>query len=166
MRTCLFAGAARLVGIAAWCGAAVLGSTANGAAAPLGSTLMGMLPQGFSAANCREVKPKRPELEKVTCSQSTDPAGPVGAEFALFANPDDLAAGFAGAGGTIVIAPSCPAGQPSPGPWNSGMVECGAPKRDQKLSAVAWTNNTKLVVGGVWGPDMDLLYQWWRANSG
>ena len=124
MRTCLFAGAARLIGIAAWSGAAVLGSTANGAAAPLGNTLMGMLPQGFSAANCREVGPKRPELEKVTCSQ------------------------------------------PSPGPWNSGLVECGNPKRDKALSAVAWSNNTKLVVGGVEGPDMNLLYQWWRANSG
>jgi hypothetical protein len=68
-------------------GAAVLGAPAHRAAADP-DVLMGMLPQGFSSSNCKEVTPKGHAVEKVTCDQSSDTGGPTAAAFARYANVD------------------------------------------------------------------------------
>ncbi len=168
----LFTGAARLIAIAACSGAAVLSSTASGSGNP--GTLMGMLPQGFSSANCTEGPPTAPSLEEVTCSQNSDPAGPGGAVFVLYGNLNDLATWFPRFSG-VTVASSCPGGQASPGAWSygnsgqtAGQVECGTVAIGGGTigSAVVWTNNAKLMGANITGPDIASLYQWWSANSG
>jgi hypothetical protein len=170
-----FAAAARLIAIATWSGAAVLASTANGVAAPPGDsgTLMGMLPQGFSSANCQVATPTPPALEKVTCDQSSDPAGPAGAVFARYGNLNDLATGFQMASDKVVVASSCPGNQASPGTWTygnsnqtAGQVECGTAKENNTEFAVIWTDNAKLRAAAVGGSDIGSLYKWWTHESG
>jgi hypothetical protein len=167
-----FTGAARLIAIAACSGAAVLSSTANGSGNP--GALMGMLPQGFSSANCAEATADiAPALEEVNCLQTSDPALPGLAVFVLYGNLNDLATWFqnfaqAPSNGMTVV--SCPGGQASPGTWTGGQVECGTVASDGTTnSAVVWTNNAKLMGNYILGtPTQDLasLYQWWSTNSG
>jgi hypothetical protein len=159
--------AARLIAIAACSGIAVLGSTANAAASP-SDTLMGMLPQGFSSANCQEA-PKKTALAKVTCNQSSDPAGPTAAVFALYGNLDDLAAGFHDTADKGAVATSCPGGQPSPGTWSfassgqpGGQAECAT---TDTVPTIIWTDNARLMAVGIIGSDMTSLYQWWINKS-
>jgi hypothetical protein len=168
----LFTRAARLIAIPVCSGAAVLGSTANGAASP-SDTLMGMLPQGFSSANCQEA-PKKTALAKVTCDQNSDPAGPAAAVFALYGNLDELAAQFQDTADRGAVATSCPGGQASPGTWSDsssgqtgGQAECATMSMggDSK-PAVIWTDNGKMMAAAIIGSDMTSLYQWWIKKSG
>jgi hypothetical protein len=162
--------AARLMTIAVCGGAAVVGAAAHRAAADP-DVLMGMLPQGFSSSNCKEVTPKGHAVEKVTCDQSSDPGGPSAAAFARYANADDLTSAFQNADG-VAVASSCPGNIQSPGPWNftssgqtAGQVECGTAK-DDNTPVVLWTDNAKLRVAAVSGSDITSLYQWWTKKSG
>jgi hypothetical protein len=170
-----FTGATRLITIAACIGVAVLGSTANGGAAP-SNALMGMLPQGYSSANCQEVTPP-PDgfLEKVSCGQNSDSAGPTSAVFWLLPTKDGLTEAFQGAGNGMTMASSCPGGQASPGPWHyanspdqaAGQVECGTTISDgTTVSMVVWTDNSKMTTSLIGGTDMASLCQWWRTKSG
>jgi len=171
-----FATASRLIAIATLSGAAVLGSMVNGVAKASGdpSTLMGMLPQGFSPSNCQQATPEPPALEKVTCDQSTDSDGPTSALFALYGNLDDLATKFQSAGSKMTAASSCPGDQQSPGPWTygssgktGGQVECGSiSDSNTTLAVVMWTDNSKLRAAVVTGPNISTLYQWWKTKSG
>ena len=164
--------AASLIAIAASSGIAVLGSTANAAASP-SDTLMAMLPQGFSSANCQEA-PKKTALAKVTCNQNSDPAGPGAAVFALYGNLGDLAAGFHDTADRGAVATSCPGGQASPGTWSSsssgqtgGQAECATMSGDAgNTPAIIWTDNAKLMAAAIIGSDMTSLYQWWINKSG
>ncbi len=152
-------------------GAAVLGATAHRAAADP-DVLMGMLPQGFSSSNCKEVTPKGHAVEKVNCDKSTDPGGPTSATFARYASVDDLTTAFQNAADGVTVASSCPGDVKSPGPWNytssgqtAGQVECATGK-DDNASVVLWTDNAKLRAAAVSGTDITSLYQWWTKKSG
>ncbi len=168
------AGAARLIMVAASSGAAVLGSVAYGAAAP-SDRLMGMLPQGYSSANCQQVTAPEGFLEKVTCGQNADPSGPATGTFWLVPNKDVLAAAFQGAGTGMTVASSCPGGQASPGTWHytstpdqpAGQVECGTINNEgTTVAMVVWTDNARMETALIGGMDMTTLYKWWGAKSG
>jgi hypothetical protein len=170
----LHGGAARMVAVAACSGAVLITSIANGAAAPTG-TLMGSLPPGYSSANCQEATAPDGFVEKVTCGQNSDPAGPASAIFWLLPNTDGLAAAFQGAGTGMTVASSCPGGQVSPGTWHyksspdqpAGQVECGTTNSDgTEVAMVVWTDNAKLRAALIGGTDMASLYQWWSTKSG
>ncbi|MBW0016005.1 MAG: hypothetical protein JO236_00425 [Mycobacterium sp.] len=167
-----FAGAVRLICVSA---AMVVGATAVALPAWADpNKLMGMLPAGFSSSNCQEATPKPPALEKVTCDQSSEPGGPTAAVFGLFGNANDVASGFQTVAEKVTISPSCPGNQSSPGTWTfasngqtGGQVECGTIGDDSGKSAVVvWSDNAKLRVGVVRGPDIASLYQWWGKKSG
>jgi len=166
-----FTFAARAIAITACSGAAVLGSTAYGVADP-GDTLMGMLPDGFTSANCQENTKSASSLERVTCDKSSDPSGPSRAVFLRYGSVDDLAAQFKSAGDNgYTVASSCPGGKASPGTWSpgssnqtGGQVECATNVDGQP--AVIWTDNAKLRLAVVEGSDISSLYQWWAHKSG
>ncbi|OBK25429.1 hypothetical protein A5634_26485 [Mycobacterium asiaticum] len=132
-----------------------------------------MLPQGFSTANCKEVDPTPPALERVMCEKSSDPNGPSHAVFLLYANNDDLAAALQGVGSSgYTVVSSCPGGQASPEKWSygnsgqtAGQVECATSV--ENVATVIWTDNTKLRLGVVEGNGKDIagLYNWWSAKS-
>jgi len=172
MSVCI--GAARLIGAAACSGVAVLGSVANGAAAPAG-TLMGILPPGYSSTNCKEVTPSSGILEQVDCGPNTDSSGPLSASFYLLSSKDGLAMAFQALNSGMTMASSCPGGQASPGPWHynsspdqtAGQVACGTSNSGgTTVSFVVWTDNAKLTAGLIGGTDMGSLYQWWKTKSG
>src|SRR5437588_3549634 len=50
-------------------------------------TLMGMLSQGYSSANCTPVDVSGSRLAAVKCGHSSDPAGPTTAFFSLYSHP-------------------------------------------------------------------------------
>jgi hypothetical protein len=168
-----FRAAMRWITIAACSAAAVLGSAANSAAAPTGDTLMGTLPQGFSSTNCKAETPRAPALEKVNCEKSSDPAGPNGAAFGLYANLDDLASALDVITRQMAVSPTCPGNQKSPGNWlygssnqAAGRVACGTTSDDSSIYAIAWTDNAKLRAAVVIGPEITDLYRWWSSKSG
>jgi len=167
----LFAGATRLIAIAACSGVAVLSSTANCAAAPSGK-LMDNLPQGFSSTNCQETDPADGSIERVMCDQSSDPDGPSYAVFLLYGNVNDLASEFRqGAGQSgYTVASSCPGSKNSPGTWSygsagqpAGQVECATSVAGKP--AVIWTDHAKLRFGVVEGKDSASLFKWWTDKS-
>jgi len=167
---------AKLIAVAAWSAAGLLGSMVTCPVPALGdqSTLMGMLPQGFSSGNCHQQSAKPPALEKVNCDQSTDANGPTAAVFALYANADALTTGFQSAGNDVTVSSNCPGNQESPGPWTysnnqvGGQVECGTMGGDNNaaVAVVVWTDNSKMRAAAVQGPDISALYQWWKTKSG
>jgi hypothetical protein len=169
-----FAKSARLMAVAAVGGAAVLGSAINGAATAWGdpSTLMSMLPAGFSSTNCKEVPPKGHATERVDCDASSEAGGPSSASFALYTSLDDLAGGFQNA--KITLSSTCPGNQQSPGPWgfgsgekSGGQVECGTTgDSGSTVAVVVWTDKAKLRAAAIQGSDIDSLYQWWKTKSG
>jgi hypothetical protein len=166
---------ARLMAVAAVGGAAVLGLAVCGSATAWGdpSTLMSMLPQGFSSSNCKEVPPKGHAVERVDCDASSESGGPSAASFGLYTNLDDLNAGFQNA--KITLSSTCPGNQVSPGPWgygtgekNGGQVECGTVEGDSNttVAVVVWTDKAKLRAAAIQGSDIASLYQWWKTKSG
>jgi hypothetical protein len=166
-----FTGAAKLIALVVCSGAAVLGSTANSAGSPSG-TLMRTLPRGYDSTNCQEVTPPDGMLEKVTCNQNSDPAGPGSAIFWLLPNKDGLAGAFQGAGNKMTVASSCPGGQASPGSWHydsspdqsAGQVECGTINSGgTTVSMVVWTDYTKMRAALIGGTDIASLYKWWGS---
>lgn len=165
---------ARFLGVVVCSGAAVVAFPAHGAAAPTG-TLMGILPPGYSSANCKQVTPPDGIAEEVDCDQNTDTSGPVSAVFYLLSSKDGLAQAFQGLTSGMTMASTCPGNQASPGPWSynrssdqaAGQVGCGTTKSGgTTVSMVAWTDNAKMTASLIGGTDMSSLYQWWKTKSG
>jgi hypothetical protein len=177
----------RLVAIIAMAGGCVLGSAAHAGAvpttpadlphvraAPLSpaadpkAQLMGLLPAGFAADNCKPAATAPSgALAEVDCGQNDDAAGPAGGVFWLWANRADMAHGFQAAIGTITLA-DCSDNSESPGTWQNtstpdqvaGSVACGNDtKRNQ--AQLVWTDNSKQLAGVVFGPTVAALNQWW-----
>lgn len=167
----LCTGAAKLTAIAAFSGAALLGSTAVSSAS---GKLMEMLPQGFSSTNCVEKQASGPAVERVTCDASSDASGPSYALFLLYASSSDLASEFKSgpASGGYKVSSSCPGGKASPGDWSygnssqaAGEVECAT--SSEGYPTIIWSDTSKLRVGVVEGKgkDMDALFKWWSDKS-
>jgi hypothetical protein len=156
-----------------------LGSTAHAGAAPLNNPadldkLMGSLPAGFSAANCGQGNPQPGvhvvAVAGVTCDESDDPSGPVSAKFLLYADTNELEAGFR----DVVNSPNtalatCPQSDPSPTTWQrngapgqpAGSILCGIERGDPDHLKITWTDDARLTLNQVYGNDITNLYQWW-----
>jgi hypothetical protein len=138
---------------------------------PASNTLMGMLPSGFTADNCKASSPPSSAvLEEVDCDQNTNTGGPIGAVFFRFGNRNSMAAPFRSLSNATRLA-TCPDSDPSPTTWHrsttttqvAGLLLCGTDPHDNTAAVLIWTDNTKLILGSVEGSDIAGLYQWWAA---
>jgi len=134
--------------------------------------LQGILPQGYVAGSCTPAELSKGALAKVSCTANADAGGPPNANYTLVADTSALRATFDG----IVASArqvNCPGNIQSPGPWRrnaapqlvAGTVFCGF-RGDVPI--VAWTDDADLLVSSVdgaeAGPNLDLLYTWWRGH--
>ena len=142
------------------------GTSATTTADPTGTQanndkLFGMLSGGYTPADCHAGKqyPQDPFLARLGCGRNSQPGGPNGATYSLYANVADLKKVFDQYGASI----PCP-GATDPGPiaWQGGMMKCGhAFYPQQSQSMVTWTKDADLVVVNAEGPDLASLYAWW-----
>lgn len=135
--------------------------------------LMSLLPRGYSAAACEGVVPPKGALAQVSCSENTDPGGPLTATYTLAGDNESLLAMFDGVVGALSVV-NCPGNIQSPGPWRrnatpdkeAGTLVCGF---QQSKPTVAWSTEANLMVSevqsGPQGPNMVQLYTWWASHS-
>jgi hypothetical protein len=135
------------------------------------NTLAASLSKGYGLNNCTPQQlTGSGELAELLCGQSPDPSGPRGALYALFSNGADLAASFSATIKDVSLTACGDSGE-SPTTWHpgssgqtAGQVACGT---YQDTATITWTNDSKNMLGHITesNPDVQSLYQWWRANG-
>jgi serine/threonine kinase PknH len=178
--------AKRVIAIAGTVAACSLGCLAPAAAAPPNQPgapadppsappdpngqLMGLLPEGFDADNCKPA-PSAPKgaLAEVDCTQNDDASGPQGATLWLFDNRADMAGAFRDVTSSISLA-NCSGDTASPSVWNNnaapnkiaGSLACGTDTK-YNVNQLVWTDNAKQTMTIVWGGEIAGLNQWWMV---
>jgi hypothetical protein len=157
----------RLIAATAILGACTLATAPQAGATTPGAltTLIGVLPHGYSADNCTPITPSGSAIAAVHCAASTDPGGPTQAVFALYTTPADTEDAFRATTGDDALT-ACPDNEPSPGTWHynatpdqvAGSIACGTYNGQTEL---IWTDHSKLLTAVVEGPDITSLYRWW-----
>ena len=126
-------------------------------------TLMGMLSQGYSSANCTPVDVSGSRLAAVKCGHSS-------AFFSLYSDPGVMAADFSDdiSYDTLSACPGIP--DPSPTTWHyhssdqvGGSLACGS--FGGAFQEVEWTRDANLLLASASGPDIVALYRWWRIKG-
>ncbi|AFM19334.1 hypothetical protein Mycch_4632 [Mycolicibacterium chubuense NBB4] len=135
--------------------------------------LMGMLPRGYAPDACEVVVPAKGALAQVSCTNNTDPGGPLTATYTLAKDSDSLKDLFDDVVSTSSVV-DCPGNIQSPGPWrrnatpqqSAGTLVCGF---QQSKPTVAWSTDANLMLSevqsGPQGPNMVQLYTWWASHS-
>lgn len=129
--------------------------------------LFALLSAGYTPADCQAGKPypEDPFLARLGCGRNGQPDGPVSAIYSLYANPADLNKTFNSYvnSGTPVPCPGTT--DPSPMPWQAGMVLCATSNQrpDQGAPVLTWTKDADLLVVTAKPKSRDLaaLYGWW-----
>ncbi|MEZ0340646.1 hypothetical protein ACAG25_11760 [Mycobacterium sp. pV006] len=135
--------------------------------------LLNLLPRGYPQGACTPVVPPKGALAQVSCTENTDPGGPLTATYTLARDDDGLADMFEEVIATSSVV-NCPGNIQSPGPWRrnatpdqeAGTLVCGF---QQSRPTVAWTTTADQLLSeihsGPQGPNMVQLYSWWSSHS-
>jgi hypothetical protein len=126
--------------------------------------LFALISRGYTPADCQASKPypQDPFLARLGCGPNSQPGGPVGAIYSLYASTADLNNTFdnyVNSGAPL----ACP-GTTDPGPtaWQSGMVVCSTARGPSEgAPMLSWTKAGDLLVVSAMGSDLDSLYAWW-----
>jgi serine/threonine kinase PknH len=127
------------------------------------STLLGELPAGYDAASCVAKRPPTwGAVAKLECEQNSKPGGPTVSDFWLFGDDALLGRAFKQSVDAMTALTACaaaanPTSWPDGGAAASGQIACGSYRRNQD---VTWTNNSKLLLADVQGPDLAAMYNW------
>jgi hypothetical protein len=133
-------------------------------------TLMGMLSQGYSSANCTPVAVSGSRRASVKCEHNSDPGGPTDAFFTLYSDPGAMAADFSDdiSYDELSACPGIP--EPSPTKWHyhssgevAGSLSCGT--FGGAFAEVEWTSDADLLLASASGPDIAALYEWWTTKG-
>lgn len=147
----------------------LLGLTGTAAAEPAdpanNDRVFALLPGGYPPGECSasDLYAEDPFIARVGCGPNTDPGGPVGATYSLYANPGDLDVVFnqAASSGDPTACPGASAAGPAA--WPGGMVACtilnGGPGHGSPM--VSWTNAADALMVAARGTDLGSLYSWW-----
>lgn len=137
--------------------------------------LMGMLPRGYSPANCAAGVSPLGEifglLAAVNCTLSTDPQGPSNASFILVETGDFLYNTWHRSIVNRQPVACTPNREPSLGAWvhrsgaPGGQYACINDPTVRAGANVVWTDPSNLMQGWLWGPNSIGLYQWWSQNG-
>jgi serine/threonine-protein kinase len=131
--------------------------------------LMGLLPAGFNANNCKQVIPRsKNALATVDCHNNQLPNGPGAARFSIFPDQGTLDRSFqSNADGSVIV--PCPRGQASPGPWHdhqspdeAGQVACGV---YDDTPEVMWSKNAVLLMADIQDGSIDTLFEYFSNNA-
>lgn len=134
--------------------------------------VLSLVPRGYAEDSCGPVVPPEGALAQVSCTQNTDPGGPLTATYTL-ARDGALEELFDQVVNTSSVV-NCPGNIQSPGPWRrnatpdqqAGMLVCGF---QQNRPTVAWTTTANDLISeihsGPQGPNMVQLYTWWTSHS-
>ena len=137
------------------------------------SRLRGLIPAGFTGADCRP-EPRPPgTAAHLACGPNADPGGPASSSFLLAERDTDLQPLLTSAlDGAQVV--TCPGRIQSPGPWRrnatptqvAGTLICATLG---SRATVAWTTDATDLVSvtraGDNGPTLPQLYTWWATHS-
>lgn len=121
--------------------------------------LMAELPGGFGPGNCQPAgfDERSGITARVRCGQNTEPGGPSGGNFALFANFEAMRVTF---NGTLrpMGAGECPGGTPELGPTHDRfVVTCGTEPDGPRMMFML---TDELILGVVFGPSLEALTEW------
>lgn len=135
--------------------------------------VLSLVPRGYPAGACTPVVPPNGALTQVSCTENTDPGGPLVATYTLARDDGALETMFEEVVDTSAVV-NCPGNIQSPGPWRrnaapdqeAGTLVCGF---QQGRPTIAWTTASDQLLSeihsGPQGPNMVQLYTWWTSHS-